>query len=564
LEIEYLARYSVDFRADLKHPDFKARYDQLAGELFRRNFFDKIRNWCDEHKLLFTGHLLEEHNIKEAHIASGDPLKATIGLSMPGVDEIFTRIGVDDFEWVTFAAGHWGIKQRGNGGLAELFALGPADMPPSRLNAMFHMAGMFGVNHYVLAVSALDFRGNVPKPGYFFPATLDQPYFADLKILSEDAGEAAVLASKNSAPELGVRYLESCSCKLNELLKTLVKGQYPWHLLASDESPTDEIEVITLTENGIHLEYADCYFAMPGDLLVNLPQLLPRKVWVTDAQDQIVQNIFLKQYADGSTAILDLSDRPGCRCLKLHRNNEEAVFELHGREFCSFPGWKVERESANTLRVAFDRYGKFEFHADVPLELDFAIRTFEGVRIALDDREIAGNSAVKWLSDGFRPLYRSFRQTIPAGKHQITLLEGKDVYPYLPALWLGGEFGCKNGHLFEDRCNGNGISEYAGAINQSGTVKIPANAIGISLECDGLDTELLINGESLGKRLYEPFFWNIPEEFRGKSVEVRIRRLTSIGPMFGNVTRFKNTFKSHYTEQYPIVHRVMELHYHLI
>lgn len=86
-----------------------------------------------------------------------------------------------------------------------------------------------------------------------------------------------------------------------------------------------------------------------------------------------------------------------------------------------------------------------------------------------------------------------------------------------------------------DRGDGRGLSGFAGEVIQSGTLGIPVDAAGFDLDCDEFVTEISFDGESLGTRLWPPFFWNVPERFRGRRVACRIVRRTSIGPIFGEL-----------------------------
>lgn len=182
---------------------------------------------------------MAEFSVREAKCFNGDPLLAIEGFSLPGLDEIQTRTTAGGIEWLTFGTARSGIERRGNGGLAELFALGPADLPVAKLRQMIWLAALFGVDRYVLAVNQLDFRGNIGKPDWFNPMSADQPWFASAEFLAEDAGIAAGVARKRAVPELEVRY-PADEYELHPLLEALVRAQRPWRLIASEATPSPE------------------------------------------------------------------------------------------------------------------------------------------------------------------------------------------------------------------------------------------------------------------------------------------------------------------------------------
>ena len=86
-----------------------------------------------------------------------------------------------------------------------------------------------------------------------------------------------------------------------------------------------------------------------------------------------------------------------------------------------------------------------------------------------------------------------------------------------------------------DRGDGRGLSGFAGEVIQSGTLGIPVDAAGFDLDCDEFVTEISFDGESLGTRLWPPFFWNVPERFRGRRVRGRSRRKAA--PLGSRATR---------------------------
>ncbi len=68
-------------------------YYDLTSELFRKNYFDQIRNWCAENGMLSAGHVNAEDSPIDA-IERGNPytLRLLRGLDIPGVDAIWRQI----------------------------------------------------------------------------------------------------------------------------------------------------------------------------------------------------------------------------------------------------------------------------------------------------------------------------------------------------------------------------------------------------------------------------------------------------------------------------------------
>ena len=562
LEADYEALYHVPFRSDLRNPVFVERCQKVVGKRFRVNYLDRVREWCEKHNLLFTGHLMEEFSIRKSRNHSADPLLAISGFGMPGCDEVYTRLTTDAFEWLTFGTVQYGIKRRGNGGLAELFALGPADMPLARMSAMFNMAALFGVNHYVLAVSPLDFRGNRAIHSWFNPYSADQPWWDKMPLLAACAKKSARLALRKPAREVGIRYPFDC-VEITELMKNLVKKQIPWHLIGTEEACSElEAEIIAPSLAGYRLERLGRSVVSIGEVLDILETEFQRKVAVFDESGRLDENVFVRVFADGGAFLQDMSDTASTRRVKVFRNGAETVVELHGRGGVELPAWQVFRSCGNMCRVSFDCDGNFEFELKEPMTLKLAIRSYAPIEVELDGVGITASGSPEWLPKGFRPLYQESILPLEAGKHLFHKISGDDIYAYLPSMWLSGDFALFDRTLQRDLHDGNGLSQFAGTLIQQGEVDIPCNSAGMLLDTDEFVTELLIDGQTLGTRIERPFFWHIPAEFLGRRVKLEIRRQTSLAPIFGNVRYFRNCLPTWFDfplGEYPVKHPVVEV-----
>lgn len=541
IEEDYEKLSGAPMRQDLDAPHFTELHHQLIGRRFRTTYFDKLRAWCDAHGILLTGHLMGESPVSNSKLFSGIPLQAIQGFSLPGLDEICTRTHAKTVEWLTFATARYGIDARGNGGLAELFAYGPADLPLARLRQMIWLAAAFGVDHYVLAVAQLDSRGNgrADKAGWYNPYSVDQPWFEHgMKELGDDATGAAALARKASAPEIAVRYPVD-ETSVGELLLELVQQQRPWRLIAAEDAVGDDVpEVIVASARGFALERGGLLLDSPQAVTAYLDRHVPRRAAVRELNGDLASELLLKEYTDGTLLVLDLSDRPQDRALTLDYRGQSVTFNLPGRGRQLFGGWKVTRDRPNLYRPkwATEATSVGITVQDELADVVFAIRSYGGdVRVALDGAELkAVEATAPRLSEGFQALYGSTApMTISPGKHTLSLLNDAPEYPFLPRVWIAGDFvGLAPGVLAADRQDGRGLECYAGAISQTRQLEIPVDTSGFSLETDELVTEALVDGVSLGKRCWPPFFWDVPERYRGRCVEFTVRRYTSVAPAF--------------------------------
>lgn len=540
LEEEYTAltgnRLENDLICSLRQggdPFWQPFVHRLLGNRFRDAFLRPVRDWCTAHNLFLTGHLMDESSPGRSLAASGRPLEIIDQFTLPGMDEIFTRQFNDNMEWLTFATAEHGIRHAGNGGLAELFALGPADMTLARMKKMIRLTGMFGVDHYVLAVAQLDMRGNVEKNSYFNPYSRTQPWFRALKQLGEDAAFSAEIAEKPFTPEVQIRY-PGMPRPLNDLLIQLIDRQRNWSVISEEESGSAPF-ILRLEQDGITEERSGRTWISIEVFLKDFDEMAPPRVYVSEADGRRARDLFLRSYCDGSVEVVNLSRSPEGRKLRLHRNGRIVPFTLTFDGTASFGGWKIELDRPNLKRLEFEN-GLCRITTKKTLSgLTLSLRNYGGnAELLLDGVPVAAEEECRSLPQGFRELYReSTTFDLPAGEHRLEFAAPCRDYSYLPVAFLAGAFADGEDGLDRYAGDGDGLRNYIGKLIQQGEVNIPADAALLRLETDGLYTELFLDGESLGERAWAPFAWRIPDRFAGRRVTLRVERYTSCGPMFG-------------------------------
>lgn len=540
LEEDYAALTGNNLEKDLFYclrnkcdPFWQPFVRQLLGVRFRKAFMQPVRDWCTAHNLLLTGHLMCESSLGGALGSSGRPLEITDTLSMPGMDEIFTRRFNWNMEWLTLGSVEHGIRKNGNGGLAELFALGPCDMPLARMKKMIRLVSLFGVDHYILAVAQLDMRGNVEKSQYFNPYSRTQPWFRALKLLGDDSAQAALTAKKEFVPEIQIRY-PSVERSMNDLLMRLVTAQRQWELIDEEEPGTAKF-VLHLERDGVTEENSARYWDSVENLLKHFEESAPLRVFVTEMDGSPARDIFLRSYSDGSVETVNLSESRNCRSLLLHRSGQAVPFELECDGTRSFNGWKVELDRPNLKRLSFENGVCRLTLTEKMSGLTLALRNYGGcAEIRMDGSSVKAENDCTTLPQGFRELYR---ETAPfelsAGEHVFEMAADFADYPYLPGVFLTGALASAGPVLSKYAGDGNGLENYVGRLIQRGEVRVPVDAVHLRMETDELYTEVFFDDESLGERAWAPFSWRIPERFAGRLVNVRVEKYTSCGPMFG-------------------------------
>ncbi len=100
IEKDFSARYGYDILDHLPSifrengdEQFRIDYHDLCGERLRKVFFEPIRKWCNDHDLLFCGHLdLDSQTDGAGPLYYGSALDLLRTMDVPGVDVIWRQI----------------------------------------------------------------------------------------------------------------------------------------------------------------------------------------------------------------------------------------------------------------------------------------------------------------------------------------------------------------------------------------------------------------------------------------------------------------------------------------
>ena len=409
LDAEYRAETGRDFRADAeawldggaRSPAlFPSTYARLLGRRFRASYFDQIRAWCDAHGVALTGHMIEENSLANSARFNGDPMLCLRGETIPGMDEIGSAFDPSGqvsrpTEWLTFNMARQAILHNGRGGLAELFACGPADLPPAALRQVVWMCAFHGIDRYVTCMDVMDERGLVEKHGYLSASGPAHPWYArHAPLFAAECRRAAAFAAKHvSEREVGVRYPDHAASAvaflrrdgdlwgaaarlipaIHGLLGALETHQFTCRLVQEDE-PCDLPLVFTCRADGAFDEERTGAIGLDAAGAVALcREKLPAtfRVFEDDGNTE-ADALMVRTCEDGTSAILNT--RPfATRRLVAARGEARAAFVLPPYGVKVFaPGalpsgeapvaetrplaaaqWTLRRDRPNLLRVIF-------------------------------------------------------------------------------------------------------------------------------------------------------------------------------------------------------------------
>ena len=578
-------------------------YYRVTGERMRTVFIGAIADWCAAHGIRFTGHLMEERADVTVRY-NGNPLKMLSAFTLPGMDETCSRhtLKKHNMELSALSLVQYAGRTRPDR-LIEMLAVSPTDMPLGEIRLIMWMAACFGVNHYLYAVAALDPKGNVGKPCYYFPIGPTSTNFRHYTELVRSACEAAEAASLPYEPEISLRFPSAALMRsvntenekpmgqrMMNLLESLIAHQVQY--LYIDEGEESVHPIITMDEKGLFIEGEDIRFDDAQAFVKHLLTRHPRRLTVAEIGRE-TRDILVRRWSNGTVTLVDLSgeDAPD-RILDLTLDGRRARVRLPGngvfhgkidwlwaeipKTICADKktSMRLTLKSDNLMRIPYTM-AKPRFTVNVSEDIPgvrlIVRRDPDPVLLALDETEILCEDADTRLPDGFTQLYRQSRPfTLTKGAHEFTTLPG-DVdyvyrtsstlsgvyecvkaapaavdYRYMPAAFLAGAFGCdENGCVFPwtGECSTGGFTgapHYVGDAELTLAVTVPEGTGRVlALDVNASCASVRLDGKALGLKCWAPYEWDVPDDVPAGEHALSVSITTSISPMFGDISIYR-------------------------
>jgi len=552
-------------------------YYTLMGERMRKTYLETISSWCEEHNIHLTGHLMYEKLYKSVR-CNGNILKALSTFGIPGFDEANSDIDINALEMeisglsVVQYAG-----RKGNGELAELYSVGPGDLTLSHQRQLMWMCAAYGVDHYLVAVSAFDARGNKEKGDWYYSSGPTQPWFDYCREFVDEASRAAEFARKQYDPQVRVRVpfswfmeldktpeFERSGLKYLRFLESLLKYQVQYLLLDEDEAVPENVPVLTYGPDGFGMEGDTLKFDDPDEYLRHVCRRVPRTVVVYDETGKEVRDVLVRRWADGSVILVDITDSDTADRILTVREGDRIVrvrMQGHGVFAGDFSvmsetlpqqiqetrleNVEVDIAGGNMLRCLYTEAERsYTFTVADSVKISFQGRCIpDSIDITLNGKPVAWEGECISLPYGFRRLYRtSGERVLLPGEYRVDLTGGGADYRFLPGLFLTGDFFAFGNVLFSSprpgldsrKC---GLSGYAGTYELSADVEVPSgDGVLLRLDTHLACAEVLMDGMSLGRKGWGPYEWNVPQRMCGGTHRLTVRISTSIMPLFGDIS----------------------------
>lgn len=573
VEADYQSSCGRDLRADMiafeegkDSPCFPGVFRQLIGKRFKECYIKPIAAWCREHNLLLTGHTLEDERPLCGTEVTGDWFAFMEELDVPGIDEIPTALcEKDDMLFGMIENMRYNGKEAA---MAELFALGPCSMSYARRRQILWYAAAHGVNHYFIAISHMDGKGNIRKPDFFDNFNHYNFDFYGIRFLAEEARKAALFSDKRVYAPVGVRcaystYLDALGKRKDQevaerfaaLVHTLTKQQISWRMLREEEENVCTF-VLNLDGTTIVEERTGKRFDDIGDLTdwIEKDYRGPR---VTGRDGEPVQELLVKPYEDGTVVVIDYENEPkGHREYTLHTEYGNTDFSLESFGVKVFENeiplesTKIEEgkkeplqelsvvhNHSNIYRCVFLQERVVEIQVTEPMTVRVYRREYQGgTCVALDGCKLEFDSSCEELTGCLSELYKGTEIYLARGTHQIQT-DMRD-YAYLPAVLLCGDFTSQEDTLMPVN---DSAQTFFGEIQVSGKMNLPETAKEVKICMDDcqLYVTAAIEGEKLGACAFAPYSFQVPSRYFGKEAEITFTFHSTLAPMFGNLRKMK-------------------------
>ncbi len=165
---------------------------KLATELFSKNFFKQIYDFCNENGYLFTGHLLLEENLHGSMRSSGASMPHYEYFHIPGMDWLGRPIrDCLTANALGSAAAQLGKKQV----LSETFALCGHNVSHNDLKRIYEWQMVRGVNLLCTHLEGYSLRG-IRKRDYPPAMYYQQPWWKDMNIFFDAMSRIGMLLAE--------------------------------------------------------------------------------------------------------------------------------------------------------------------------------------------------------------------------------------------------------------------------------------------------------------------------------------------------------------------------------
>lgn len=169
-----------------------AKYIDVLDDLFTQSFAKQYGDWCREHGIKFTGHILHEDNLSIQTSLSGSMMRFYEYMDYPGIDNLSAHNGCF---WAAIQCASVARQLNKKFVLSELYGCTGWDMPLSEYKRIGDWHALFGINLRCPHLSWYTMKGEAKRD---YPTSIlhQNAWYKDWKLLEEYYGRIGIILTE--------------------------------------------------------------------------------------------------------------------------------------------------------------------------------------------------------------------------------------------------------------------------------------------------------------------------------------------------------------------------------
>lgn len=181
-------------KADGTPASNRYRYMNAVADLFAQSYAGTLSQWCEEHHIMLTGHLMEEGSLEKQARSVGDAMRSYRYFQMPGIDML-----ADLREYTTAKQAQSVARQMGKPGLSsELYGVTNWDFDFRGHKLQGDWQAALGVTTRVHHLSWM-YMGGESKRDYPAPIDAHSPWYKRYALMEDYFGRIGMVMTRGRA-----------------------------------------------------------------------------------------------------------------------------------------------------------------------------------------------------------------------------------------------------------------------------------------------------------------------------------------------------------------------------
>ena len=169
-----------------------AKYIDVLDDLFTQSYAKQYEDWCREHGIKFTGHILHEDNLSIQTSLSGSMMRFYEYMDYPGIDNLSAH---SNCYWAAIQCASVARQLGKKFVLSELYGCTGWDMPLSEYKRIGDWQALFGINLRCPHLSWYTMKGEAKRD---YPTSIlhQNSWYKDWKPLEEYFGRIGIILTE--------------------------------------------------------------------------------------------------------------------------------------------------------------------------------------------------------------------------------------------------------------------------------------------------------------------------------------------------------------------------------